>query len=215
MRDATLDWQDTAKRAVVRVGDGRGFVVEVSHPYHEYLILTAAHCLPHFPPAHAGGHTEDRTYKFLLGPIGQHPTIWAECLFANPIADIAVLTHPDGQALFNEHKAYSEFLGTAAALRMGDIGDRADAWLLSLDCRWTRCAVEAIPEGGLWIVDAPDGIRGGMSGSPIVTDDGRVIGIIGISSGAADEIQTKGGPQARLSCDLPGWILKALDPPAG
>jgi hypothetical protein len=37
-----------ALRAIVAVGDGRGFVVQVDE--HRYVI-TAAHCLPDLPPA--------------------------------------------------------------------------------------------------------------------------------------------------------------------
>jgi hypothetical protein len=84
--------------AVIRVGDGRGFVVERAR---QRLVLTAAHCLPHLPPANPMSHTEERTYEALLGPLGAEPTVWAECLFADPVADIAILDGPDNQALFD------------------------------------------------------------------------------------------------------------------
>jgi hypothetical protein len=40
------------KRAVLRVGDGRGFVVSSRNSIggHERIVITAAHCLPSFPP---------------------------------------------------------------------------------------------------------------------------------------------------------------------
>ena len=43
--------QSVPTQAVVRVGDGRGFVVEHRH---QRFILTAAHCLP----VDAGGRTD-------------------------------------------------------------------------------------------------------------------------------------------------------------
>lgn len=36
-------------QAVIRVGDGRGFMVERQR---QRFVLTAAHCLPRLPPAH-------------------------------------------------------------------------------------------------------------------------------------------------------------------
>ena len=79
---------DEATRAVLTVGHGRGFVVE--HKIRqgtERLVITAARCLPDFTPRNAFAYTEQRTYKTLLGPLGADATVWAECLFVDPIAD--------------------------------------------------------------------------------------------------------------------------------
>jgi hypothetical protein len=70
------------------------------------FVVTAAHCLPFFPPCISASHTEERTYKGLLGQLGEEPTVWAECLFVDPISDLAVLGPPDGQALSDETTAY-------------------------------------------------------------------------------------------------------------
>jgi hypothetical protein len=58
--------------AVVRVGKGgRGFVVaDDSRRY----VVTAAHCLPRMPPAHAAAYTSERTFGKLLGPLGKRVT---------------------------------------------------------------------------------------------------------------------------------------------
>jgi hypothetical protein len=99
---------DIWTRAVLRVGDGRGFVVErrgyLGHP--ERIVITAAHCLPRLPPPyehllqlptpHPARYLEEETYPRILGPLGRKKlTVWAACLFADPIADIAVLGQPD------------------------------------------------------------------------------------------------------------------------
>jgi hypothetical protein len=76
---------------------------------HDRLVVTAAHCLPHFPPCHGASYLEERTYGKLLGPLGDKPTVWAECLCADPIADIAVLGSPDNQALFDGAGALGYF----------------------------------------------------------------------------------------------------------
>ena len=104
---------------VIKVGDGRGFIiphrVKVQRtgvpkslaieqlPFMERrLLVTAAHCLPHLPPAHAMSYTQERTYANLLGTVGGGKnTVCAECLFVDPIADIAVLGGPDNQDAYD------------------------------------------------------------------------------------------------------------------
>jgi hypothetical protein len=41
--------------------------------------------------------TEERTYRDLVGPLGRKKAVCAECLFVNPVADIALLG-PTGQS---------------------------------------------------------------------------------------------------------------------
>jgi hypothetical protein len=38
----------------------------------------------------------------LLSPLGAEPHVWAECLFVDPVADLAVLGPVDGQELYDE-----------------------------------------------------------------------------------------------------------------
>ena len=186
-------------QAVVRVGDGRGFMVEISH--RERVIITAAHCLPHFPPA-VGliSYLNERTYGALLGPLGAESTVRAECLFADPIADIAVLGSPDNQELSDEADAYEELMASMTPFVIGDAPKQGrefkqpqlysndvtidgfwhdtpgqgPARLLSLDGQWIDCSVTRM--GSNLSVD--QGVVSGMSGSPIVSPDGRAIGLI-------------------------------------
>jgi hypothetical protein len=198
--------------AVLRVGDGRGFVIEAKHTR---LVLTAAHCLP-FPPAHPGSNLEERTYRNLLGPlIDTEPTVWAECLFADPIADIAILGSPDSQELWDQAAAFDALIEDKPALRIADAPTSARGWLLSLAGQWNPCRITRLEDdhpvalgGALWIKDAAEGIHGGMSGSPIVTDDGAAVGLVSVSGGTGDAAHTEGGPNPRLFDCLPGWLLK-------
>jgi hypothetical protein len=193
------------RRAIVKVGDGRGFMVEVNHPIlkvREPVIITAAHCLPHFPPALGLiSYLEERTYRALLGPLGAEQTVWAECLFADPIADIAVLGSPDGQDLYDEAAAYTEFMASMKPFVIGDAPKqgrefvqpklpnaivatgfwmdtpgKGPARLLSLDGQWIDVSVTR--RGPHLSVDQNELVVGGMSGSPIVLPDGRAIGLI-------------------------------------
>ena len=90
--------------AVLRVGDGRGFVVDRQGS----LAASRSSLLPHTASLmrflltalrdyrlSSGEIYGDGTYKALLGPLGAEPTVWASCLFVDPIADIAVLGQPD------------------------------------------------------------------------------------------------------------------------
>lgn len=116
----------TSPGSVVKVGGGRGFIVATrvnvpamksppctingitrpgrlipAHPVEHRLIVTAAHCLPKMPPRRPSFFTE-RTYKDLWGALdgtcdASKNALWAECLFADPIGDVAILGPPDGQ----------------------------------------------------------------------------------------------------------------------
>jgi hypothetical protein len=187
------------KSGVITVGDGCGFVVEGAG---ERLVITAAHCLPSLPPALPSFGFEARTYGPLLALRGEAPRAWAVCRFVDPIADIAVLGSPD-----NPHADdYKALIGTATALPFGDsvrhpVNFWAPARLLSLDDRWFSCTIRHFG-GPLWITHADERVLGGMSGSPIVAVAGTAIGVVCTTTSPRD-----GGPNARLSDSLPGWLL--------
>jgi hypothetical protein len=176
--------------SVIRVGEGRGFVVQGER---EKLVLTAAHCLPFFPPCMTTSATEDRTHKCLLGSIGGKPSVWTECLFADPIADIAVLGPLDSQVLSDQWEEYQDLVDPLPPVKIADApGSQFPAWLLSLDKQWHPCTVTQ--DGGpLWVWQAENGIDGGMSGSPILLGDGSAVGIVGTAT-LNEGIPTQGAP---------------------
>jgi hypothetical protein len=191
---------ETLTSAVITVGDGRGFVVEAAG---ERLVITAAHCLPSLPPALPSFGVEARTFGPLLALRGEEPRAWAVCRFVDPIADIAVLGSPD-----NPHADdYKALMGTATALSFGDsVRHPVNFWLparlLSLDGRWFSCTIRHFG-GPLWITHAAERVPGGMSGSPIVAEAGTAIGVV-----CATTSPREGGPNASLSENLPGWLLR-------
>jgi hypothetical protein len=197
--------QAEATRAVVTVGEGRGFIVSAQDHY----IITAGHCLPSLPPSNANSDRSERIYAGLLGSLREKPTVWAECLFVDPIADIAVLGSPDNQELFDEAEEYEELMELAIPLPIADSPTNGTAWLLSLDGLWFQCSVQH--NGGmLRVSNAIEGIVSGMSGSPIVADDGSAIGVICTSGGRPGEVPTSGGPNPRLVHNLPLWFLRKM-----
>lgn len=198
-------------KAVVTVGDGRGFVIE--HGQKRYVV-TAAHCLPRneegqlLIPAIGGiSHLEERTYREFIAPLGAEPSITVEVLFADPVSDIAVVGEPDGQVLWDEADAYNELMEAATPVAIADAPENGPAWLLSLDGNWFPCAVRTGERGPLWLSGAAERIKGGMSGSPIVSADGMAIGIVCTGNGGA----MADGPNPRLVDCLPGWLLRPGD----
>jgi hypothetical protein len=189
--------------SILRVGEGRGFVVEDAD--NDRLVITAAHCLPLFPPCASASSLEERTYQALLGPIGQKAIVWAECFFVDPIGDIAVLGPPDSQELSEQWEAYDALMKKLIPLPIGGAPRDGQGWLLSLDGHWFRCDVQQ-HGGPLWISNAAEGIVGGMSGSPILTYDGTAIGVL-CTSGGTGEVHTEGGPNPRLMYHLPTRFL--------
>lgn len=177
-----------AKEAIVTVGEGRGFLVHRAPWPHD--VMTAAHCLPFLPAAHPASFTHERTYANLLGPRRATPTLSAECVFVDSIADVAVLSSPDGQVLCDESEAYEHFMDGRPALRLGWLREPSEAWLLTLDDEWERCTVAPGTWGwSITLIDAIKGIVPGTSGSPIVTPDGRVVGLMSVG----DETMTNEG----------------------
>jgi hypothetical protein len=171
---------------------------------HNRLVITAAHCLPIFHPAHGASYLHERTYRALLAPLGSEPAVCAECLFADPVADVAVLGSPDNQELGDEAEAYDALVDSVTPIAIAEAPEKGDGWLLSLEQEWFKCTVEYMKQidGPLWISNPAQPIVGGMSGSPIISD--KAIGIVSLG-GTDPEL---GQPNVRLLRSLPGWLLR-------
>lgn len=102
---------EAAKRAVVRVGYGRGFIVSATGG--SRYVVTAAHCLPHsrLPPPHLANGPPELTFPKIIGLLANNPTIWAELCVFSLNDDVAAFTAPDSQDLYarcDEYKAFTE-----------------------------------------------------------------------------------------------------------
>jgi hypothetical protein len=203
----------------VKVGDGRGFIMETTDG--DRIVITAAHCLPSLPVPHSLGTLEDRTYCGLIGALnalwmpqnGVTPGwIWAEVLFADSVADIAVLGSPDNQELADEAESYDNFAEERAALPLGWTLQLDPPWsasleasqVLSLKGEWLDCRVSTGPRLILYEVKT----EGGMSGSPILVA-GAAVGVV-VTGSEGDGDEWGAGPQPRLSEALPAGLLRRL-----
>jgi hypothetical protein len=203
---SSMNDQETTTAAILKVGEGRGFVVESAN---QRLVITTAHCLPYPPPCASMSQSEEHTYQKLLGHIGGVPEVWAECLFADPISDIAVLGRPDDYAFYEESEAYEVLTASMTPLAVAHAPNRGTGWIPSLDGHWFQCEVRH-RNGPLWIVRAAKEIKGTMSGSPIVDNKCSAIAVLCAIGGISGEQNREGGPNPRLARNLPGWLLQEL-----
>jgi hypothetical protein len=99
----------------------------------------------------------------LLAPLGRKPAVWAECLFADPISDFAVLGSPDNQELSDQADAYEVLVESTTPVLIADAPEKGQGWLLSLESKWFRCTVEHMKRvnGSLWISHTAQRIVGG------------------------------------------------------
>jgi len=202
------------KRAVLRVGNGRGFVVSRnSNGGPERIVITAAHCLPYFPQCFSAASLETYTYDDLLGPLDASPTVSAECVFADPRADIAVLEQPDNQERANQAEDYDQLMKDMAALPVAAApaeGRHGAGYVLTLDGKWKQGRLKRL--GHTLGFEPESYIVPGMSGSPIVSAAGAAIGVISTGSegsvdAAFDGLATHN--PVLLDC-LPAWLTKQL-----
>jgi hypothetical protein len=203
--------EEKPKGTVLTVGEGRGFVVEHRG---EHLVVTASHCLPWLPSGFGIAYSEQHVYRKMLGPLGSAPIVACECLFVNPVDDVAVLGVPDTQSFSDEVDAYRALLEYATPFRITEAPEKGRGFLLSLEREWFGCQVQWMKsiDGPLWVSKLAQSIEGGMSGSPIVSENGNAIGIVATSvmekgkDAATDEF---GASNPRLMRDLPLWLLRA------
>jgi hypothetical protein len=221
-----------SKQAIIQTSTGgRGFIVSAGED--DRYIITAAHCLPHFPEPHLASFVEERTYRDILSGLGKpEPKVWAELVEFNAASDWAVLGAPDNQALSDEYEQYEAFTENTTIrigqsppappplllpdfdseafdsevwknwqqTEVGPFGVEAPAWMLSLDGEWLRCMVRS--NGRFLEVSEGHLIKSGMSGSPIINDDGAAIGLMSTSGGDGWNVNPS------LSDCLPPWLQR-------
>lgn len=224
MPKRTNRWLTKRTDAIIRVGGGRGFIIEINR---RRYVVSAAHCLPHLPSTHLARKPEESHYPNVLGPVDGERSIWAECLFVDPMADVVVLTAPDDQWCDEERVAYDAFMDARPTLRIGalfpsedemrpvllrrsrlrvprrGLGDARDGHLFSLGREWVPCEIRpTLGRDGIRFMvlhaEAKDAYTGGTSGSPILTSEGVAVGVISLGDSA----------NPALCAALPGWIVR-------
>jgi hypothetical protein len=216
--------------SVVKVGDGRGFVVlrrmkvpqEIRRQVRgglrmvkfveQRLIVTAAHCLSATIPCVSSPDSSQRIVKGLGTLDASKSDIWGECMFADPVADIAVIGEPDNQQFDEQADAYNDLVESVSVLSIGE-AESGPGWMLSIDRKWTPATLEVFSNiYGTSLATGPT--KAGQSGSPILNSIGKAVGVVAIGG---ETIGTEGrkdaednGPQPMLTHHLPAWLVKEL-----
>jgi hypothetical protein len=156
---------------------------------------------------------QEATYANLLGPLGEEPSVWAECLFFDPVSDLAILGEPDNQELGEENEAFARLVDgrkpfTIAAPETGE------GYMLAQDgVSWQPTPL--IVHQNIWGTSLSTGATlGGQSGSPIVDSTGRAVAVVSVgterpalSTGSSSVMN---GPQPILRLQLPPWVLRTV-----
>lgn len=201
---------DTKKKIVVSatvdLPRGRGVLVTNG------FILTASHLIDY-----------DLIDKLFLGEpyIEEIKTVMGSfrvaLLAVEPASDIAVLGCLDNQTFYEEAEQYENFCENTPAINlcMKYINRKPynelefNAYVYTHEGKWitVKAGFYGRPTGRLW-ADFSEPIKGGTSGSPIVTQDGELLGVVS-SSGESGGIPT-GGLQAHACCALPQWLVRTI-----
>jgi len=206
---------------VVRVGNGRGFIVE-HRVYFDFrdgngyrkigrnLVVTASHCLPHLPVM--PGSLQETTYPNLLAPLGEEPSVWAKCLFIDPVSDLAIVGEPDNQVFGEESDAYVRLVDWRSPFAIA-APESGKGYMLALDgATWEPTALTVhVTIAGHGLSSGPT--LGGQSGSPILDTKGRAVALVSMGSettrnGVRTQME-QNGPQPILKLALPPWLLRA------
>jgi Trypsin-like peptidase domain len=191
---------DNARRAIIQVGNGRGFVVSAGSSRY---IITAAHCLQRsqFPRPHLANGVRELTFKNILGPLdSKRRTVWAELCALSLCDDIAVFRQPDDQELSEEYEQYEEFTTAAMTIKRPETPGTV-AWVLSLDGEWQSCTLHNSER--FLSINQSDLVKSGMSGSPIINNSGAAVGLIS-TSGSGSSVNPN-----LMGC-LPPWLLRRI-----
>ncbi len=198
------------KRSIIAVDGGRGFVVEADRGR---FVITAAHNLPFLPPPMIFSYLHERTYRSLLGTLGGGRDIAAECVFVDPVSDVAVLGGPSHDDLYDELERFEELVNNVPALAVGSVpatprqdDPKTSALMLSLGGAWFGCTVRRRGHF-LWWDDVAQGIESGMSGSPIISETGEAVGVVTCGHGKEYD-----PPQPAIAQTLPHWLAAQLLP---
>ena len=203
----------------VRIGENFGRGVLVSGQ----LILTAAHnviaALEHRSP-HPWGEA-------LIGlGMGDHVTIEIDTMHGRlyvapyaiePVADLAVLGALDNQVFYDEADAYEAWCEGTVPVRLSWDALPALtpvlAFIVTHHGTWLAgTVVQGRPGAHSLRLLFPAGIEGGTSGSPVVTAQGLLVGLVSQAGGTESDAIHKGreGYAPRPHLTLPLWLAEQV-----
>jgi len=187
------EWND----ALIAAGTGHGFVVQ---GVHDRFVITAARCLPDLAPPNTGRFDRKSCYPALLGAPGGQKCVAAACGFADPISDIAVLGLPNGIESPEEFDQFLKLTDTATPLSIAEPTPIGLVWIPSPNGAWFSYVAISIRGEDLLISVEQSFVA--MTGAPIVSDNGTVVGVL------CAELWRK--CHSALVGSIPGRLLRIL-----
>jgi len=180
------------------------------------LIVTAAHVIarPRLWRSRTFGHAY-REYQLERVRVGTR-MIRMAVESADPISDVAVLAVPDLVKFPKWAPALEAYLETVALVSL--CSDELSSavfpvWILSHDRGWVEGqARQGAPGAGYCLIHASQPIAGGTSGSPVVTPEGLLLGVVSTSGGEAGPPGIEVG-MARLTETVPAGLLRTMVDP--
>lgn len=148
----------------------------------------------------------------MLAPLGEEPSVWADCLFFDPVSDLAILGEPDNQEFGEESDAYARLMDGRKPFNIA-APKTGEGYMLALDgvaWRPTPLKVYVTIRGSSLSTGAT---LAGQSGSPIVDATGRAVALVSIGAeylSNGSRIPMDAGPQPILKFQLPAWLLKTM-----
>ena len=181
---------------------GQGVVVPGS------LVLTAAHCIEW----DLDGEMTLNENIFLEKINCDGRQIFAGIVVVEPVLDIAVLGEPYGHTFYEESNDYIDTLELIEPIeiRTKDLEryQAIHAFIFTHKRTWLEVAVQRSGNDGapaLVITGAP--IEPGTSGSPVIDEEGRLIGVVS-SCGTADPFFHGKIPRPNIA--LPVWVVDRI-----
>ena len=194
--------KDRVKKATVRLPKLGGCGVLIPGN----LIVTAAHCidLPDPPSLLGLGDHCLQPVKSYRGSFRLSPII------VDLVSDIAVLAEPDNQEFYDDAEKFSDFCATTAPLQISKVrmtprGRKLPVNIFTHKKTWLKGLAAIYEQNAHRAHIISESIKGGTSGSAIVTNSGDLFGIVSYSSADAAR---QDGLTPRLHLALPLWILR-------
>jgi hypothetical protein len=194
--------QRTIERACVTLVKhiGRGVVIPGN------LVLTAAHCVAYTTEgAMALGDYDIEELQTIQGSVKCQP------LAVEPVTDIALLGALDVQEFSEDHNAFEAFCDRTTPVPVGleefPLFHPFPVFLYTHTGRWMQgSALQCAADAWCLQITMPEAIEGGSSGSPMVTEQGELIGIVSNTTDGAPSV----GMHPRPHLSLPVWAMRRL-----
>jgi hypothetical protein len=202
--------KDAVAAATVRFPDrgGQGVLVPGG------LILTAAHVINW---THTGRMALGDEVEFVQQIEAGAQSLLVYPLAVEPLADLAVLGALDDQWHPDAADAFEQFceatLAVPLAIAEFPVGARVPAHVFTHTGRWIAgCVKQWRPEAHSLMLEPDERIQSGTSGSPVVTDDGLLLGVVSWSgdSSESDEVWSRVGSLSRPHLRAPVWLARQM-----